>query len=199
MLKKLAAISLTAGALVLAAPAVATAAPSGLAHVSASDPYANDPRAWVDDPIIDVCDVSTVTFGAGYFLPGERLGVSVSGLDAANATYSGSTAAADGGLVLTFRPPSGGSGSYAITFTGAERSYTATITVSSSHDDASSCDHDPGVAAAGTELPLSGSSSNMELALTGASVSPWVLGGGAIAAAGGGILIATAAVRRRRA
>ncbi|GAB3600979.1 hypothetical protein [Microbacterium tumbae] len=198
MLKKLAAISLAAGALVLAAPAVAMAAPSDLAATTATDPYAEDPRVTVD-PTIDICETSTIVFGPGYFLPGERLGVSVSGANAGDASYSGDTAAADGGLVLTFRPPSDGNGTYAIAFTGAERSYTARVTVTAGHDDAVSCDHDPSVAPASTELPLTGSGSDLELALTGGSASPWVLGGGAVALAAGGALIATAAVRRRRA
>ncbi|WP_447912452.1 hypothetical protein [Microbacterium phyllosphaerae] len=193
MLKKLAAISLTAGVLVLMAPAVASAAPVVPAE---SDSYSGTPRVGVDDPIIDICDVSTVAFGAGYFLPSENVGVSVSGLNAGDSAVSGNTAAADGSLLVTFRPPSDGNGSYALAFTGS-RSYTATITVSKGHDDASSCDHDPAVASAGTELPLTGG--GLELALTGGSVSPWVLGGGAAALVAGGALVATGVVRRKRA
>lgn len=193
MLKKLAAISLTAGVLVLMAPAVASAAPVAPAE---SDSYSGTPRVGVDDPIIDICDVSTVAFGAGYFLPSENVGVSVSGLNAGDSAVSGNTAAADGSLLVTFRPPSDGNGSYALAFTGS-RSYTATITVSKGHDDASSCDHDPGVASASTELPLTGG--GLELALTGGSVSPWVLGGGAAALVAGGALVATGVVRRKRA
>ena len=113
----------------------------------------------VDDPIIDICEVSTVAFGAGYFLPSENVGVSVSGLNAGDSAVSGNTAAADGSLVVTFRPPSDGEGSYALAFSGS-RSYTATITVSHGHDSAVSCDHDPGVASAGTELPLTGGGSS---------------------------------------
>lgn len=193
MLKKLAAISLTAGALVLMAPAVASAAPTVPAE---SDSYSGTPRVGVDDPIIDICDVSTVAFGAGYFLPSENVGVSVSGFNAGDSAVSGNTAAADGSLVVTFRPPSDGEGSYSLAFTGS-RSYTATITVTDGHDAAVSCDHDPGVAAAGTELPLTGG--GLELALTGGSVSPWVLGGGAVALVAGGALVATGAARRKRA
>ena len=194
MLKKLAAISLTVGALVLFAPAVATAAPS--VPAASSDSYADKPGAKVNDPIIDICEVSTVVFGPGYFLPSENVGVSVSGLNAADSSVSGNTAGADGGLTLTFRPPSNGEGSYAIAFSGS-RSYTATITVSHGHDAAVSCDHDPGVAAAGTELPLTGT--GIELALTGGSVSPWILGGGAVALVAGGALVAAGAARRKRA
>ncbi|WP_455904542.1 hypothetical protein [Microbacterium sp.] len=193
MLKKLAAISLTAGVLVLMAPAVASAAP---VVPTESDSYAGTPRVSVDDPIIDICEVSTVAFGAGYFLPAENVGVSVSGLNAGDSAVSGKTAAADGSLVVTFRPPSDGEGSYALAFSGS-RSYTATITVSHGHDSAVSCDHDPGVASAGTELPLTGG--GLELALTGGSVSPWVLGGGAAALVAGGVLVATGVTRRKRA
>lgn len=194
MLKKLAAISLAAGAIVLMAPAVATAAP--LTVPSESDSYSGAPRVGVDDPIIDICNVSTVTFGAGYFLPSETVGVSVSGHNAGESAISGNTAAADGSLVVTFRPPSDGQGSYALAFSGS-RSYTATITVSNGHDNAVRCDHDPGVAASGTEMPLTGG--GLELALTGGSVSPWVVGGGAAALLAGGALVATGVVRRKRA
>lgn len=196
MLKKLAAISLAAGVLVLAAPAVATAAPTDLA-VTGNGSYAENPRVSVDDPVIDICEVSTIVFGSGYFLPGERVAVSVSGTNAADASISGNTAGADGALVLTFRPPSDGEGSYSVSFSGAERSYTAVITVTHGHDSAVNCDHDPGVAAAGTELPLSGP--GMELALTGGGASPWILGGDAAALAAGGVLVAVGAARRRRA
>lgn len=194
MLKKLAAISLTAGALVFIAPSVATAAPSGPAVTT--DSYAETPGVKVDDPIIDICEVSTIVFGPGYFLPSENVNVSVSGLNAANAAVSGNTAAADGSMTVTFRPPSDGEGSYAIAF-GGSRSYTATITVSHGHDAAVSCDHDPSVAPAGSELPLT--SDGFELALTGGSVSPWILGGGAVALVAGGALVAAGAARRKRA
>ncbi|MFJ2550483.1 hypothetical protein [Microbacterium sp. NPDC087591] len=194
MLKKLAAISLTAGALVLIAPTVATAAPSVPAATSGS--YAETPDVRVNDPIIDICEVSTIVFGPGYFLPSENVGVSVSGLKAADSAVSGNTAGADGSLTLTFRPPADGEGSYGISFNGS-RSYTATITVSHGHDAATSCDHDPAVAAAGTELPLTGGT--IELALTGGSVSPWVLGGGAAALVAGGALVGVGAARRKRA
>lgn len=193
MLKKLAAISLTAGALVLAAPAVASAAPATLVPVE-TDSYAETPRVSVGSPIIDVCEVSTISFGEGYFLAGENVAVSVSGLNAADAQISGNVAAADGSLVLTFRPPSDGEGSYAVAFTGS-RSYTAIITVS--QNSGADCEGDPGVAPAGTELPLSGDA--LELALTGGGASPWVLGGGAVALAAGGVLIAAGAARRKRA
>ncbi|MCK2036307.1 hypothetical protein KZC51_09170 [Microbacterium sp. SSW1-49] len=194
MLKKMAAISLTVGALVLIAPTAATAAPS--VPAATSDSYAETPDVRVNDPIIDICEVSTIVFGPGYFLPSENVGVSVSGLKAADSAVSGNTAGADGSLTLTFRPPTDGEGSYGITFNGS-RSYTATITVSHGHDAASSCDHDPVVAAAGTELPLTGGA--IELALTGGSVSPWILGGGAAALVAGGALVAAGAARRKRA
>ena len=197
MLKKLAAISLTAGALVLAAPAIATAAPS--VPTASSDSYPAPPGVKVGDPIIDICEVSTIVFGPAYFLPGENVNVSVSGLNAAKAAVSGNVAASDGSLTLTFRPPSDGEGSYAVAFNGS-RSYTATITVSHGHDAAASCDHDPGVATAGSELPLTGGSNGgFELALTGGSVSPWILGGGAAALVAGGALVAVGASRRKRA
>ncbi|MFF5626039.1 hypothetical protein [Microbacterium sp. LWH10-1.2] len=189
MLKKLAAISLTVGALVLTAPVAANAA------TAASDSYAKPPSVSVDDPIVDICEVSTIVFGAGYFQPSEHVGVSVSGLNAADSAVSGNTAAADGSLVLTFRPPSNGEGSYGVSFSGS-RSYTATITVSHGHDAATSCDHDPTVASAGSELPLTG---GMELALTGGSVSPWILGGGAAALVAGGALVAVGVSRRKSA
>lgn len=193
MLKKLAAISLAVGALVLCAPVAADAA---TATKAASDSYAGNPNVTVDDPIIDTCEVSTIVFGAGWFQPSEKVGVSVSGIDAADSAVSGNTAAADGSLVLTFRPPSGGEGTYAVAFSGS-RSYTATITVSHGRDSGVSCDHDPSVAAAGSELPLSGNGT--ELALTGGSVSPWILGGGAAALVAGGALVAVGISRRKNA
>ena len=194
MLKKLAAISLAAGALVFIAPTVATAAPT--VPDAASDSYPSPPGVKVDDPIIDICEVSTIVFGSGYFLPSENVNVSVSGLNAGNSAISGNVAGTDGSLTLTFRPPTDGEGSYGISFSGS-RSYTATITVSHGHDAATSCGHDPAVAAAGTELPLTGGT--IELALTGGSVSPWVLGGGAAALVAGGALVAAGAARRKRA
>lgn len=193
MLKKLAVISLTVGALVLSAPIAADAA---TATTAASDSYAGTPSVSVDDPIIDICEVSTIVFGAGWFQPSENVGVSVSGLNAADSAVSGNTAAADGSLVLTFRPPSNGDGAYGIAFSGS-RSYTATITVSHGHDSVSNCDHDPTVAAAGSELPLTGTGT--ELALTGGSVSPWILGGGAAALVAGGALVAVGITRRKNA
>lgn len=192
MLKKLAAISLAAGALILAAPTAASAD---------SDSYADRPGVSVNDPIIDVCDVSTISFGPGSFQPSEVVGVSVSGLNASEAQISGNTAAGDGSLTVSFRPPSGGSGAYAITFTSAGAAtaraaaisqYTAVITVSGT----SSCAQDPGVAAAGTELPLTGDGA-FELALTGGEVSPWLIGGGAALAVGGGLVVVGAARRKR--
>jgi hypothetical protein len=188
MLKKLAAISLTAGALVLMAPAVASAAPNG------SDSYSEPPRVSVDQPIIDTCEASTVAFGAGYFLPSENVGVSVSGLHAGDSAVSGNTAAADGSLVVSYRPPSDGEGTYALAFDGS-RSYTATITVSQGQNASEDCEQ--GTAVASTELPLTGG--GLELALTGGSVSPWILGGGAAALVAGGALVATGVVRRKRA
>ncbi len=194
MLKKLAAISLAAGALVFIAPTVATAAPT--APDASSDSYPSPPGVKVGDPIIDTCEVSTIVFGSGYFLPSENVSVNVSGLNADSSAISGNTAAADGSLTVTFRPPSDGEGSYAVAF-GGSRSYTATITVSHGQDAAASCDHDPGVAPAGSEMPLTGD--GLELALTGGSVSPWILGGGAVALVAGGALVATGAARRKRA
>lgn len=193
MLKKLAAISLTVGALVLCAPIAADAA---TAATAASDSYSGTPSVSVDDPIIDTCEVSTIVFGAGWFQPSETVGVSVSGLNAADSAVSGNTAAADGSLVLTFRPPSDGEGSYGVAFSGS-RSYTATITVSHGHDSVSKCDHDPTVASAGSELPLTGTGT--ELALTGGSVSPWIIGGGAAALVAGGALVAVGISRRKNA
>lgn len=189
MLKKLAAISLAVGALVLIAPSAATAAPTVPAE---PDSYAGTPRVSVDDPIIGICEASTIVFGAGYFLPSESVAVSVSGQNAASARVSGNTAAADGSLLVAFSPPSNGEGTYAVAF-GGSRSYTATITVSNGQDAAESCDHDP-VVAAGSEMPLTG---GLELALTGGDVSPWVLGGGAAALAAGGALVIAGARRKR--
>ncbi|MFJ4224633.1 hypothetical protein [Microbacterium sp. NPDC089695] len=204
MLKKLAAISLTAGALVLMAPTVASAA---------TDSYAEPPRVSVDQPVISSCGASTIAFGAGYYEPSETLGVSVSGLNAADAAVSGNTAAADGSLVVSFRPPADGDGTYAVTFDRSQASggattartvtasqasaasYTARITVSQGAVVGASCHHDP--AAAGTEMPLTGD--GLELALTGGSVSPWVVGGGAAALVAGGALVATGVIRRKRA
>lgn len=184
MLKKAAAITLTAGALLFAAPAASFAA----------DPYVGPPSVSVGDPVITLCDVSTVTFGPGYFVPGEEVAISISGENAANATYSGSTAMDDGSLVLSFTPPADGQGAYAITFTGAARSYTATITVQGGEDAASSCDHDPSVGSGGS-APTSGDAG---LAVTGGAFSPWIVGGGALGVVAGGVLVA-AGVRRSRA
>ncbi|WP_144877204.1 LPXTG cell wall anchor domain-containing protein [Microbacterium sp. 1.5R] len=190
MLKKLAAIGLTAGALVLLAPSMASAADD-------SDSYANTPRVSVDNPVIESCGASTIAFGAGYYQPSEVLGVSVSGQNAADAAVSGNTAAADGSLVVSFRPPAGAEGTYAITFDRAQdaASYTTRVTVSGGAVAGSSCHHDP--VAAGTELALTGNGT--ELALTGGSVSPWLIGAGAAALIGGGALVATGIVRRRNA
>ncbi|MDA4894177.1 MULTISPECIES: hypothetical protein [Microbacterium] len=184
MLKKAAAITLAAGALVFAAPAASFAA----------DPYVGPPSVAVDGPIIDVCNVSTVSFGAGYFVPGEVVGISIAGASAETAQYSGNTAMEDGSLVLTFIPPADGQGAYAVTFAGAERSYTATITVQSGTDAASSCDHDPSVGAGSSEA----TSGDAGLAVTGGDISPWIVGGGALGVAAGGVLVA-AGVRRKRA
>lgn len=187
MLKKLAVIGLTAGALVLSAPAVA----------SAADSYVEPPGASVDSPVIDTCEVSSIVFGDGYFEPGENVAVGISGANAANASYSGNIANAEGGMVLSFRPPADSTGAYKVAFDGT-RSYTALVTVSHGHDAAVSCDHDPAVAAAaGTELPLTGG--GIELALTGGTASPWLLGSGAAVLAAGGVLIAVGATRRKRA
>ncbi|MGM7678238.1 hypothetical protein [Microbacterium sp. A94] len=204
MLKKLAVISLTAGALVLCAPAVASAAPTEVAPF-ASGSYVDPPGVAVDSPVIDVCEVSTVVFGSGYFADGEQVAIGVSGFNAAAASYSGNVANADGGMVLSFRPPADGHGSYALAFDGT-RSYTALITVSQGHDAAVSCDHDPQVAASGTELPLTGggmelplTGDGMELALTGGGASPWILAGGAAALAAGTALTVAGIARRKRA
>ncbi|MFT4260678.1 hypothetical protein [Microbacterium sp.] len=192
MLKKLAAIGLTVGALVIAAPVAANAA----------DDYTTPPGVNVDDPIVDICEVSTIVFGPGWFAPSETVSVSVSGYNAGAASVSGNTASADGSLVLSFRPPSDAQGNYAVTFTRTQteggngpQSYTAQVTVSTSSS--SGCHHDPVIAAAsGTELPLTGAT---ELALTGGDVSPWVLGGGAAALVAGSALVAVGAARRKRA
>lgn len=194
MLKKMAVISLIAGALVLSAPAVASAAPVDTAPFAAGS-YPTPPDVTVDTPVIDTCEVSTVVFGADYFAPGESVGIGISGANAANASYSGNVANADGGLVLSFRPPADGNGSYDISFSGS-RSYVATVTVSHGHDAAVSCYHDPTVAAASTEMPLTG---GIELALTGGGVSAWVVGGGIAALAVGGVFVAAGVARRKRA
>jgi hypothetical protein len=214
MLKKMAVIGLTAGALFLAAPTAATAASSDVPAPPPPHLYAETPRVSVGDPIIDTCEASTVSFGAGYFRPGERVGISVSGVNAAAARISGDVAAGDGSLVVSFRPPADGEGTYSLAFSGGARTggssadgsgaatvvprgYTATITVAGAGD---SCEQDP--APADTELPLTGSAestgSGMELALTGGSVSPWIIGGGALALTAGGVLLAAGAARRRR-
>ncbi|PKI92064.1 hypothetical protein CW368_04250 [Actinomycetales bacterium SN12] len=189
MLKKMAAISLTAAVLVLTAPAVATAAPSAPPE---SDSYAGAPRAGISDPVIGICEASTVVFGTAYFQPSETVAVSVSGLNAESAGISGNTAAGDGSMVVSFTPPSNGEGSYALAFSGS-RSYTATIVVSHGRDAATSCDHDPGVAAA-----VAQSASGPALAATGGDVSPWLLGGGALALLAGGTLVGVSASRRSR-
>lgn len=194
MLKKLAVIGLITGALVLSAPAVASAAPVDTAPL-ASAQYTEPPKVTVDEPVIDICETSTIVFGSGYFTSGENVGVGISGANAANASYSGNVANADGGMVLSFRPPADGNGAYEISFNGS-RSYTATVTVSHGHDAAVSCDHDPAIAPANTELPLTG---DIELALTGGGISPWVVGGGIVALAAGGVLVASAITRRKRA
>ena len=102
MLKKMAVIGLTAGALFLAAPTAANAASFEIpAPAPSPHLYAETPRVSVGDPIIDTCEASTVSFGAGYFLPGERVDISVSGVNAAAARISGDVAAGDGSLVVS--------------------------------------------------------------------------------------------------
>jgi hypothetical protein len=189
MLKKLAVIGLTAGALVLVAPVAATAAsfetPTGVRST-----YAEEPGVTLKHPIIDVCEASTIAFTAGYFVPGERVAVSVSGANAAAASVSGDVAGSDGSLVVSFRPPADGGGTYSVTFSSTARTggvaspgtarsevpitpgsgYTATITVTEDTGANSPCHQDPGPAQAGTELPLTGD--GMELALTGGGASP---------------------------
>ncbi|WP_194422071.1 hypothetical protein [Microbacterium abyssi] len=179
MLKKLAVISLAAGALVLCAPVAASAAPSDSAPLIAHS-YAEPPDVTVDHPVIDRCEVSSIVFGAGFFDPGEDVSVGISGSNAAGASYSGNVADDTGALALTFRPPADGDARYAVSLDGS-RSYTAQITVSHGQDAAASCDHDPAVAAG--------------LARTGGGVSPWMIGGGAMALLAGGVLV-TAAARR---
>jgi len=201
MLKKIAAIGLTAGTLMLCAPAMATAAPSDGALL-ANDSYAEPPHVSVEDPVIGTCEFSAIVFDAGYFAPGESVSVGVSGTNAAHAGYSGSIANDEGGLVLSFRPPADGRGSYEIAVNGS-RSYTTVITVSQGRDAAVRCGHDPAVAPGGTELPLSGDTelplTGGELALTGGGASSWVIAGGAAALLAGGALVATGVTRRKRA
>lgn len=208
MLKKLAAVSLAVGALVLTAPVAANAA---------SDPYAKPPGASVDDPIIDTCGESTVAFGAGYFQPSETVGVTVSGTDSDSATVSGDTAAGDGSLAVTFSPSSDAEGTYAIAVTGS-RSYTATVTVSSGPcggeqvttgtpaEQASTGAAGTGATRTGTTV--SGATADSEkgtgasaagLAATGASVSPWLVGGGAAALVAGASFAAVGVARRKNA
>lgn len=179
MLKKLIVTGLTAGALVLCAPAVASADTGS---------YAEPPGVTVDTPVIDVCESSAIVFGVGYFQPGESVGIGVSGANAAAASYAGNVANDDGSLVLSFRPPADGDGSYDVSFDGS-RSYNATITVSHGHDAAVSCDHDPGVVQA----------ADVTLARTGGGASPWIIGGGIAALAAGGTLVAAGIARRKRA
>ena len=186
MLKKLAAISLTAGALVLAVPATASAAPG--------DSYAEPPSVLVDTPVVDVCGESTVVFEPGYFQPGETVSVGVSGAKAADASYSGNVASAEGAMELSFSPPADGEGNYSIAFSGT-RSYTAVITVARAHDAAAGCDQDPAAAPAGSEVPQTG---ELALAVTGGGVSPSVIGGSLVALAAGGLLVAAGVARRRR-
>ncbi|MCK3770189.1 hypothetical protein MZK47_10965 [Microbacterium aerolatum] len=138
----------------------------------------------IDHPVVDTCELSSIVFSAGFFDPGEDVDVGISGANAADASYSGDVADAEGALALTFRPPADGNGRYTVSFDGS-RSYTALITVSHGHDAAVSCDHDPAVA----------SGSVTGLARTGGDVSPWMIGGGAIALLAGGVLV-TAAARR---
>lgn len=202
MLKKVTVLGLTVGAMVLMAPFAASADTEGTDPANGT--YATPPRAGVEKPVIDTCDVSTIVFGAGYFGASETVGVSVSGLNATDAAVSGNTASADGSMVVSFRPPANGSGSYGVTFTGAESSYTATVSISQTRS--SNCG-DPEPAPAETELPLTGGSAGsagsaddtFELALTGGDVSPWVVGGGALALAAGGTLLIAGATRRKRA
>ncbi|WP_404475499.1 hypothetical protein [Microbacterium aerolatum] len=183
MRKELAVISLAIGALVLCAPVAASAASADSAPLIAHS-YAKPPDVTVDHPVIDTCELSSIVFSAGFFVPGEDVGVGISGANAADASYSGTVADAEGALALTFRPPADGNGRYTVSFDGS-RSYAALITVSHGHDATVSCDHDPAVAPA----------SATGLARTGADVPPWVIGGGAIALLAGGVLL-TAAARR---
>lgn len=186
MLKQVAVTGVAVGLLLLAAPAASYAA----------DPYVTDPRTTVDDPVIEPCEVSTFRFGAGFFLAGEDVAVSVSGLNGESAPISGTVAADDGSLVVSIGVPPGVDGEYAVTFTGAQRSHLGSFTVVNGGNAPGSCS-DAVAAPAGTELPLS-SGTGIELALTGGSVSPWLIGAGALAVVAGGALVATGVVRRSR-
>ncbi|MDT0156738.1 hypothetical protein Q9R19_03765 [Microbacterium sp. ARD32] len=175
------ALGIAVAALVLAGPSAASAAT-----------YADGPNAAVADPSIGVCEVSSVIFGAGFFQAGEHVPVSIAGTAAADATITDNTARSDGSMVASFRPPAHGQGAYELSF-GGSRPYVATITVSDGHDAVANCDHDPNVTAARV---ASGDADT--LAITGADVSPWMVGGGAAALALGSVLVGISMVRRAR-
>lgn len=172
-------LGIAVAALVLAGPTAASAAT-----------YADGPNASVSDPSIGVCEVSSVIFGPGFFRSGEHVPVAISGASAVDATITENTARANGSMVATFRPPAHGTGTYELAF-GGSRPYVATITVSDGHDAVANCDHDPNVAARVA-------SGGATLAVTGADVSPWVVGGGAAALALGGVLVGASKIRRTR-
>lgn len=182
--KKLVAFFATLGILAVGAFAAPTAA-----FAETDDeyvPYVLPAAVTIENPVIGPCDTSTIVFGTGYWLAGETVEVTATGLRVSGASFTPNVqASADGSLTATFLPPVDGEGVYDITFTSATQSYTAPITVSHGLDTASSCDHDPGV--------------DRTLALTGGGTSPWIFGGGAALLVVGSALIAFSALRRRRA
>lgn len=185
MLKnKFVALAVTLGILAVGAFAAPTAA-----FAETDDdyvPYVLPASVTIENPVIGPCDTSTIAFGTGYWIGGETVEVSASGLRVSGASFTPNVqAAADGSLTATFLPPVDGEGVYDITFTSATQSYTAPITVSHGLDTAASCDHDPAV--------------DRALALTGGGPSPWIFGGGAALLVVGSALIAFTVLRRRRA
>jgi hypothetical protein len=175
MLKKnIAVLGIALGIIAFGAPAAASAV---------EDPYVLPASVSIDDAAISQCETSTISFGANYWLPGERVSVTASGARVAGASFTPTVdAAANGSLSATFQPPADGEGVYDITFTSATQSYTAPITVTPITD----CEDDPQVV-------------DQSLALTGGGTSPWVYGVGGGLLVAGSALITVTVLRRRRA
>lgn len=200
--KKCAAIGLAVAISVLSIPSVASAAMS---------PYADDPGARVQGAAIDTCQVSHVSFDAGYFTPGSRVETSVAGPAAAKASVIGDTAAPDGSLIVEFRPDLDHPGTYRLTFSGTApsqasapqararvllaplpRTYTAVISVSDGHG----CVQPPATVA--DPGPEHASVPTAMLAATGSEASPWLIGGGVGALVVGGLLVGAGITRRAK-
>lgn len=147
--------------------------------------YVGPPPASISPAVIGACGESEVIFQPGYYASGETVDIEVTGRNAAAVSLPSSVQAeGDGSLVVTFRPPTGGSGEYPISFTAEATGFETMVTVSDDGYVVGACEVDPGPGA-------------IELALTGGGVSTWALWGGAAVAFAGVSMLSVAAVRRR--